>query len=86
MLASGAHDNKDEPPAASMFTRGTKQQRQSESSDDVIMSVINSLCQAITSKQGPVSTRLSGMMGSKAPAIKIERLTDSVDHFCYSSK
>ena len=53
MLASGVHDNMDEPPAASMFTRGMKHQKQPENRDPVVsgmMSVVNTLCQAVTSK------------------------------------
>ena len=53
MQASGVHDNMDEPPAASMFTRGMKYQKQPENRDPVVsgmMSVVNTLCQAVTSK------------------------------------
>ena len=54
MLASGVHNDMEEPPADSMFTRGTKHQKQPENRDAVVsgmMSVVNTLCQAVTSKQ-----------------------------------
>ena len=76
MLASGVHDNKDEPPAASMFTRGTKQQKQSESNDDVIVSVINSLCQAVTNKQGQVSTGASPAKRAQLRSTYIQQLSE----------
>lgn len=76
MLASGVHDNKDGPPAASMFTRGTKQQRQSESNDAVIMSVVNSLCQAVTSKQGPVATGASPAKRAQLRSTYIQQLSE----------
>lgn len=48
------HTDSDEPPAASMFSRSTKRQKQPDTRDTVVngmMSIVNTLCQAVTNKQ-----------------------------------
>lgn len=77
MLASGVHEAKDEPPAASMFTRGTKQQKQQENHDSVVtgmMSVMNTLCQAVTSKPSPSPTGASPARKAELRSTYIKQL------------
>lgn len=61
MLASGVHNDMNEPPVASMFTRGTKHQKQPENHNVVsgMMSVVNTLCHAVTSKQNTATASAS---------------------------
>ena len=53
-MANGVHNDSDEPPAASMFSRSTKRQKQLDGSDAMVngmMNVVTTLCQAVTDKQ-----------------------------------
>jgi len=71
MLVSGVHSSTDDPPAASMFMHEAKHPKRNESTVnetviDGMMSVMNTLCQALTPKHGgekrpSVSTGLSPM-------------------------
>ena len=79
MLASGVHDNMDEPPAASMFTRGTKHQKQPENRDTVVsgmMSVVNNLCQAVASKQSPAPASASPAKRAELRSTYITQLSE----------
>ena len=46
MYAVRAHDSLDNPPAAAMFNRDAK--RKSHGNDELMVSVINKLCNALT--------------------------------------
>jgi len=71
MLVSGVHSSTDDPPAASMFMHEAKHPKRNESTVnetviDGMMSVMNTICQALTPKHGgekrpSVSTGLSPM-------------------------
>ena len=60
MYANGSHNSLDEPPAAAMFNRENKQSRSSHGQHEVMVSVIERLCTALTPQQekgkGSIST------------------------------
>ena len=79
LLYSGIHNDMDAPPAASMFTRGTKQQRQQENRDPVVsgmLSVVNTLCQAVTSKQVAGTANASPVKKAELRSTYIQQLSE----------
>lgn len=91
MIASGVYTDSDEPPAASMFSRNTKRQKgiqpESSSSNTIdavvsgMMSVMNTLCQAVTSKpvhndKLPKSAIASPMKKAELRSMYMKQLSD----------
>lgn len=76
MLASGVHNDMGEPPAASMFTRGTKQQKQPDAVVSGMMSVVNTLCQAVTSKQSTATASASPVKRAELRSKYIQQLSE----------
>ena len=58
MFAKKAHMSLDQPPAVAMFNREARQKGSSGQSD-VIVSVIDKLCSALSPKQDKVCTTIS---------------------------
>ena len=85
MLASGVHNDTENPPAASMFSRNTKTKPVSESSNIVssMVSVVNTLCDAVTSKPPATvrSTNDSPMKRAELRTTYIKQLSDLRDLF-----
>ena len=87
MLATGVHNDLDNPPTASMFGRDKHAKRHSESSanDTVVsqmMTMMNTLCQALTPKQVETekkttfSVSLSPMKRAELRSTYLEQLSE----------
>ena len=83
MLTSGVHTDLDEPPAASMFSRTKRQkgtQSESNTNDAVVsgmMSVMNTLCQAVTSGNDKLpKSHAPPMKRAELRTVYIKQLSD----------
>lgn len=78
MYANESHNSLDEPPAAAMFNRDSKQSRSSHGQKEVMVSAIESLCTALTPQQekGKGSVLSSPLKRAELRSTYIKQLSD----------
>lgn len=78
MYANGSHNSLEKPPSAAMFNREVKQSRSSHGQSDLMVSVIEKLCTALTPKQekGGVSVSSSPVKRAELRTTYIKQLNE----------